>query len=118
MNQAILRHIGVALLGTLQQPCVAITSNMNTTWTNYKENPAKFHDLMQAKSLRDYLIEQELPIPDTVIGRAVLAALGILYGELTLADAEHYLNPAKSLELFDKLKAKLRIRYFKGDFAF
>ena len=110
MNEAILRHIGVALLGHLSLHPHDVDLAMIPTYRAYRETEGKFENLIAQVGLRSYLIEQELAIPPTITGVATLAALGLIFGEIQLAEAKRYLGQGASDKLFNKLRTRLRVR--------
>jgi len=112
MNEAILRHLGVALLGHWSLHPDDIPISMVETWRSYKRDGKMFPSLLSSPSLKPYLIEQELPVDTTLIGNATVVALALLFGQVGMTHPMKWLRPEFNEQLFNKLKTVVRIKRF------
>ncbi len=110
MNEAILRHLGVALLGHWSLHPDDIPIEMVKTYREYKKNGNMFPNLLISPSLKPYLIEQELPVTHDLIGNATVIALALLFGQVGQTHPMKWLRPEFNEQLFNKLKTVVRIK--------
>lgn len=107
---ALLDHLGVALLGHIESGKTQIPTELHPAWELYARNKFLAPDLLSNKKLLSFLMSSELRIPDDFLGAATLAALGYIFGHVSLADAKETLcSSAKLDQLLCRLRSRIRI---------
>ncbi len=112
MNEAILRHLGVALLGHWGAWKDEVPSYMLPTYTTYNRDKRMLSSLLTNKRLLQHITEHELSISNTIIGRATLVALALIVGQVTLQDSITHVEHESNDKLFNRIKTQLRIKRF------
>lgn len=111
MNESLIRHLGVAILGHFNVKKIHFAQSMLPAFRIYRDDEKAFLDLIQNQNLKNYLQDAEIIIPSTATGAAALIALAIMYGEMPLfCDVPYLLQPDINDKLFNKLKLRLKIR--------
>jgi hypothetical protein len=114
VNESLIRHLGVALLGHHNIKHLNYPSAMTGVFRRYRDNETLLPNLLTNKPLKAYLLEYEIEISSTSTGAASLIALAIIYGELPFnIDIRYHLEPKQVDLLFNKLKTRLKIRMEK-----
>lgn len=111
MNEAILNHLGVALLGRWGCYEHGIPSAMRRTYNAYRADEKHFIDLLNNVPLKQYILESELELSNDFIGRASLVALAMLLGELPYRVDLSYIDYDHCYSrLWNIMRARIRLR--------